>query len=211
MEKEPKLARWIWVWMLFQLVPAPRVPVVLLERVISQLAWWLESGPQAGEKFTAERATPATEAQLGPLQPAKLTAPTTDWPVVSSIQNLTVIWERFKAVEPLLTTSKFSEAWLPFKEVNSSNCRSAALVPQAELAVGVAVAVGVNVEVATGVRVKEGLKVGVLETVEVAVLGDVEVGVKVADGVEVEVTVLVEVEVDVAETTSVRVGLDVGV
>src|ERR1039458_4310657 len=144
--------------MLVQVVPAARVPVAVLERVSSQLAWWVESGPQAGAKFTAESAVPETEAQPGPLQPAKLTAPTTDWPVVSSIQNLTVIWARFKAVEPVLMTSKFSEAWLPFKEVNSSNCRAAVLFAQPLPKVGV--------EVATGVKL--GLDVGVLEDVVVA-------------------------------------------
>lgn len=77
LEKFEKLARWMEVWMLDHVTPDPKVEVEVLERVISQLAWWVESDPQAGEKLAADRATPATLAQEGPKQPAKLMAPTT--------------------------------------------------------------------------------------------------------------------------------------
>ena len=68
-EKEPKLARWSPVWTFTQVTPAPRREVLVLDTVISQLAWWVESGPHAGEKLTAAMATPLTAVQLAPKQP----------------------------------------------------------------------------------------------------------------------------------------------
>ena len=110
-------------------------------------------------------------------------------------------------MEPVLMTSKFSEAWLPFKEVNSSNCRAAVLFAQPLPKVGV--------EVATGVKL--GLDVGVLEDVVVAVLVGVEeaagVGVKVGVNVPVGVGVPVEwtVPVGLGEDVLVAVGVATGV
>ena len=66
LEKEPKLARCKAVWKLPQVTPAPNIPLSVVEIVVSQLAWWVESGPQAGEKLAVEIATPETAVQLGP-------------------------------------------------------------------------------------------------------------------------------------------------
>lgn len=161
------------------------------------------SGPQAGEKFTSDKATPETEEQFGPLQPPKLTAPTKDGPVVSSTQNLKLSWERLTEVEPLLSTSNSSEAWLPLREVNSLSCNWTELVPQpvppVGLGVGVAVTVGAEVTVEVGVRVAVDVDVEVTA-------GD---GVFVLDGVAAPVGLEVAVEALVAVRVAVRVGVKV--
>ncbi len=192
--------------MLVQVVPALRVrrcPVV--ERVTSQLAWWLPSGPQAGEKFTVLTAVPFTDWLVGPKLPPKLTTPARDWPVVSSTQNLIVIWLSVTAEVPLLMTSSVSEPWLDPQVVNSISFKFKELVPQvmAVVAVGVGAPVGVRVAVAVTVRV----------AVEVTVLVAVEpgVGVLVSVGVIVAVLVAVEVTVFVAVEPGVKVRVEVGV
>lgn len=207
-----KLARCKAVWMLDQVTPAPRVRVSVEETVISQLAWCVESGPQAGEKLRVEIPTPLTAWLVGPNPPPKLTAPTRAWPgVVSSAQNLIVMSEKVTAEVPVLTTSKFSWFWLEPQVPNSFNCRLRELVPQPVPAVGLDVGVAVTGGVGVAVEVK------VLVAVEVAVevtAGDVvfvREGVAVPVGVEVTILVAVEVGVDVEAPVGVRVTVAVDV
>ena len=44
----------------FQVAPAAKVVLSVAETVISQFAWWVESGPQAGENDDAVAVTPVT-------------------------------------------------------------------------------------------------------------------------------------------------------
>jgi hypothetical protein len=179
---------WIAVWILFQVAPAGRVAVSLLETVISQFACWVAEGPQAG-KFTVLMATPVTAVKEEPKPPPKFTAPITVFAglaltLVSSTQNLMVIWFRFKAVVPLLMTSKFCWVWLAPQVVNSLSCRPTGLVPQAA-PIGVAVAVGpkgVLVPVGVGVGVRVAVAVNVVVEVRVKLLVAVAVAVAVTEG-----------------------------
>src|SRR5258708_5412229 len=153
-EKLAKLARCKAVWRLDQVTPAPKVRISLVETVISQLAWWVESGPQAGEKDRAEIPTPLTAEQVGPKQPPKLTAPTRACPaVVSSAQNLIVMSDKVTAVAPLLMTSKVCWFWFEPQFPNSFNCKFKELVPQPPPVAGVKVKVGLAVGVTVEVEV----------------------------------------------------------
>ena len=209
-----KLDKWTAVWILAQVTPAPRVRVSASVIVISQLAWWVESGPQAGEKLSVEMATPLTAELVGPKPPPKLTAPTRGELEVSSAQNLTIMSARVTAEEPVLTTSKFSWFWLEPQFPNSFSCNARELVPQTTPPVGVGVAVKAGVKVKLGVAVT--VEVAVLVGVAVAVDAAVRVGVGVAVaaapvGVRVAVWVGVEVEVRVGEAVTVDVDVRVAV
>src|SRR3954466_12826771 len=60
-------ARFTAVWMLPQVCPAASAVVSLVVTVTSQLAWWLGSEPQAGEKRVALAVTPVTGCTQVPL------------------------------------------------------------------------------------------------------------------------------------------------
>jgi hypothetical protein len=180
------------------------------------LAWWVESGPQAGEKFTVEMATPLTAILVGPKPPPKLTVPTRGEDDVSSAQNLRVMSERVTDEEPVLTTSKFSWFWLEPQFPNSLSCRTNEEVPQPTPPVGLGV--GVKVELGVAVTVEVAVRVGVEVAVPTAAVGvnvAVRVGekaaVRVGEAVAVKVTVRVAVEVAVpAAPVAVKVGVCVG-
>src|SRR5581483_8054636 len=83
--------------------------------VISRLAWWLGSGPQAGENGVTEAVTPDTLwMQLPPApttQPPVETCATKAELLVSFVHNLTEISDNAMDVVPWLITWKKSCAW----------------------------------------------------------------------------------------------------
>ncbi len=115
----------------------------------------------------------------------------------------------FKAVEPLLMTSKFWLGWLAWlQEVISLSSRETALVPHPPPeGVGVAERVGTKVGVEVGVEVFAPVAVAV----KVVVFVGVDVGVEVLAPVGVGVEVKVLVGVGLAVGVIVLVGLEVGV